>query len=44
VVGYYKNGVLFYTSAVSPTYPLLVDTSLRSTGATLSNVTLVGGP
>jgi len=38
VVKYKKNGVVFYTSSVTPTYPLLVDTSLYSTGATLTNV------
>lgn len=37
-VKYYKNGSLFYTSTVAPTYPLLVDTSLYSLGATITNV------
>jgi hypothetical protein len=36
VVKYRKNGVLLYTSTVAPTYPLKVDTSLYSTGATIS--------
>jgi RHS repeat-associated protein len=40
VVKYRKNGALLYTSTISPTYPLLVDTSLYSTGATLSNVVM----
>lgn len=40
VVKYYKNGVLFYTSTVAPTYPLLVDTSLLSAGATVTNATI----
>ncbi|HEX4961881.1 MAG TPA: hypothetical protein VF173_13650 [Thermoanaerobaculia bacterium] len=37
---YYKNGVLFYTSAAAPTYPLLVDTSLLSAGATVTDATM----
>jgi thermitase len=40
VVKYYKNGILFYTSGVTPTYPLLVDTSLYSTGATIINAVI----
>src|SRR5947207_1204094 len=27
-VKYSKNGTIFYTSSVAPTYPLLIDTSL----------------
>ena len=38
VVKYYKNASLLYTSLVKPAYPLGVDASLYSTGATLSNV------
>ncbi|HSE32450.1 MAG TPA: hypothetical protein VLA93_12840, partial [Pyrinomonadaceae bacterium] len=37
VVKYRKNGTLLYTSTVTPTYPLLVDTALYSNGATISN-------
>lgn len=40
VVKYFKNGVLFYTSAIAPTYPLLVDSSLLSAGATVTNATM----
>jgi hypothetical protein len=40
VVKYYKNGVLFYTSTVSPVYPLLVDSSLLSTGATVTDAVI----
>jgi hypothetical protein len=40
IVRYRKNGVVFYTSAVSPTYPLTIDTSLYSTGATLNSVSM----
>jgi hypothetical protein len=36
VVKFRKNGVLVYSSMVPPTYPLNVDTSLYSTGATVS--------
>lgn len=38
IVKYYKNGTAFYTSSKSPTYPLLVDTSFRELGGTLTNV------
>ena len=37
---YKKNGTVFYTSTVSPTYPLVVDTALHANGSTLSNVVL----
>lgn len=43
-VKYYRNGELFYTSGAAPTYPLLVDTTLKSTGAVLNEVSLVSGP
>jgi parallel beta-helix repeat protein len=42
VVTYRRNGTLFYTSKVAPTYPLLVDTALYSVGATLTNVVVSG--
>ncbi len=42
VVKYRKNGNLLYTSALDPTYPLLVDSSLHSSGATLGGVVLSG--
>jgi RHS repeat-associated protein len=38
VVKYKKNGTVFYTSTVAPTYPLLVDTALYTNGSTISNV------
>ncbi len=38
VVRYLKNGSLLYTSGVNPKYPLRVDTSLKTQGATLTNV------
>src|SRR5437667_2980902 len=43
VVKYRKNGTLLYTSTVTPTYPLLVDTSLYSNGATINNVVISSG-
>jgi hypothetical protein len=42
VVQYYKNGSVVYASAKTPTYPLLVDTSLYSTGSTLSTAVVNG--
>jgi RHS repeat-associated protein len=42
VVKYRKNGTLLYTSTVTPAYPLLVDTSLYSSGSTLTNVVIAG--
>ncbi|HTM11099.1 MAG TPA: Ig-like domain-containing protein [Verrucomicrobiae bacterium] len=44
VVKYYKNGVLFYTSTKAPVYPLLVDTSLWSAGATIANAVISTSP
>jgi hypothetical protein len=40
VVSYAKNGGVFYTSSTAASYPLQVDTSLVSSGATLSNARL----
>ncbi|MFZ0750267.1 MAG: hypothetical protein WAM70_12970, partial [Pyrinomonadaceae bacterium] len=42
VVKYRKNGTLVYTSAVVPTYPLLVDAGLYHNGGTQSNVVISG--
>jgi RHS repeat-associated protein len=42
VVKYRKNGALLYTSSITPTYPLLVDSALYGTGDTLSNVVISG--
>ena len=41
-VVYRKNGTVIFTSAVPPTYPLLVDTSLYTTGSSLKSVVLSG--
>jgi hypothetical protein len=40
VVSYRKNGVVFYTSALWASFPLRVDTSLLTDGATISDVAL----
>ncbi len=42
VVKYYRNGVVFYTSAAAPAYPLLVDSSLYTQGATFTNAVVSG--
>jgi hypothetical protein len=39
-VTFSKNGIVFYTSSSVATYPLLVDTALTSTNATLSDVVI----
>lgn len=39
VAKYYKNATLLYTSAKVPTYPMVVDTSLYTTNATVQNLT-----
>jgi hypothetical protein len=41
IVKYYKNGVLMYTSLVAPTLPLIVDASLYSINATITNAIVV---
>src|SRR5262249_29377719 len=43
VVKYYKNGTLIYTSKSLAPVPVLVDASLLSLGATVTNVVLSGG-
>lgn len=42
VVVYRRNGALFYTSSVAPTYPLLVDTALYTPLARLIDVAMGG--
>jgi hypothetical protein len=37
LVRYYKNGGVFYTSTVAPAYPLLFDTALHGSGATIAD-------
>ncbi len=39
-ITYLKNGTVFYTSTATPTFPLLVDSSVYTIGATINNVTL----
>ena len=41
-VKYKKNGATFYTSTLTPIYPLLVDSSLFSQGATLTSAQISG--
>ncbi len=43
IVKYRNNHTLLYTSTVAPSYPLLVDTSLRTPGATLKDVVIFSG-
>ncbi len=42
VVVYRKNGAVIYTSTIPPQYPLVVDTSLDSLGASVWSVALSG--
>jgi subtilisin-like proprotein convertase family protein len=44
VVKYYNNGLVFYTSTVTPTFPLLVDTSLYTPGAIITNAVIATDP
>jgi len=41
-VQYSKNGVVFYTSTALPTYPLLLDVTLWSRNATITNARISG--
>ncbi len=43
VVRYWRNGAVIYNSTKPPSYPLAVDTSLFSPGATITNVVIAGG-
>jgi hypothetical protein len=43
-VQYSKNGAVFYSSGLSPVYPLVVDTSLNDLGATITNAVIQGAP
>jgi hypothetical protein len=42
VVRYWRNGALLYTSSAAPASPLLVDTALYTSGATLTSVVISG--
>ncbi|MDD1679225.1 MAG: Ig-like domain-containing protein, partial [Methanomicrobiales archaeon] len=42
IVKYYKNGALLYTSALAPSYPLLVDASLLGFNGTINNAVIAG--
>jgi len=41
-VQYSKNGVVFYTSVVPPTYPLVVDTTFWYLNSTITNAVIFG--
>ena len=43
VVSYWKNGFQFYTSASAPTYPLLLDSSIKTPGATILDAAIWAG-
>ena len=43
-VTYARNGAVFYTSSGTPSFPLLLDTSLRTAGATIQDASLVEIP
>lgn len=42
IINYYKNGDIFYTSLIAPTFPLIVDVSFYSNNGTLKDVTIGG--
>ena len=44
VVQYYRNGTVFYTSGVAPTFPLWVDTSLGDPNSTVKDVVVFAAP
>ncbi|WP_162127474.1 LamG-like jellyroll fold domain-containing protein [Flavobacterium phycosphaerae] len=41
IVRYYRNGTLFYSSALTPSLPLLVDVSINNVNGTISNAKVV---
>ncbi|HYP25082.1 MAG TPA: PKD domain-containing protein, partial [Blastocatellia bacterium] len=41
-VQYLRNGVAFYTSSITPTYPLMVDVALMGAGSKVDNA-MIGG-
>lgn len=43
VVSYYRNRVLLHTSSAVPSYPLLLDASIRTPGASILGARLVAG-
>jgi len=42
VVKYYRNGTVFYTSSVAPTYPLIADTTLNTAGGQVGSAAMAG--
>ncbi len=43
MVKYYQNATLLYTSSILPMHPLVLDTSLNTPGATITNASIVAG-
>ncbi len=42
VVKYYRNGTLMYTSQMAATYPLLLDATIETVGASIQNAVISG--
>jgi hypothetical protein len=42
VVRYSRNGTVFYTSTLTPIYPLLIDAALYTASATIKDVVISG--
>ena len=42
VVRYSRNGTVFYTSTLTPIYPLLIDAALYTASATIKDVVVSG--
>lgn len=40
VVKYYQNGIVLYTSALAPTFPLTIDCSIHTVGGLISDISL----
>ena len=40
VVNYYKNGTVFYTSSVAPSYPLMASVVINNVGGTVTNAVI----
>ena len=44
VIKYYQNGNLLYTSSKSPTYPLLLDTSIYANNSSVTDAVIASSP
>ena len=40
VVNYYKNGTVFYTSTIAPSYPLQASVSICNVNGTITNAVI----